>query len=223
MPEVMKRVDAVRRVRLASKSAPTRKLAETPTHFHVENIPKKEYLIIPKVSSERRSFIPIGFENPSTLASDLVFILPTSSKLHFGILCSTMHNAWMRSVCGRMKSDYRYSKDIVYNNYPWPTQPTAAQTVAVEHAAQGVLDARAQFPKASLADLYDPLTMPPSLLKAHQMLDKAVDKCYRPQAFPNDAKRVEFLFELYEKYTAGLLAEVEKPKRKKKEKANDGG
>lgn len=223
MPEVMKRIDAVRRVRLASKSAPTRKLAETPTHFHVENMPKKEYLIIPEVSSERRPFIPIGFEKPSTLASNLVKILPNASKYQFGILSSTMQNAWMRAVCGRLESRYRYSKDIVYNNYPWPAHPTAAQTAAVEQAAQGVLDARAHFPKASLADLYDPLTMPPALLKAHQALDKAVDKCYRPQPFTSDAKRVEFLFELYEVYTSGLLAGAGKPKRKKKAKTNDGG
>lgn len=224
MPEVMKRVEAVRRVRLASKSAPTRKLAEAPTHFHVENMPKKEYLIIPEVSSERRPFIPIGFEKPSTLASNLVKILPNASIYHFGILSSTMHNAWMRAVCGRLESRYRYSKDIVYNNYPWPESPTAAQTAALEQAAQGVLDARAHFPKASLADLYDPLTMPPALLKAHHALDKAVDKCYRPQAFPNDAKRVEFLFEVYEKYTAGLLGGVGRRKGKgKKGKTKDVG
>ncbi|MBZ0206049.1 MAG: class I SAM-dependent DNA methyltransferase [Flavobacteriales bacterium] len=212
MPEVLKRIEAVKQVRLASKSAPTQKLASTPTRFHVENMPKEAYLIIPEVSSERRPFIPIGFEDPKTLASNLVKILPNATRYHFGMLSSTMHNAWMRSVCGRLKSDYRYSKDIVYNNYPWPEQPTAAQQATVETAAQGVLDARAQFPTASLADLYDPLTMPPALVKAHQALDKAVDKCYRPQAFANDAKRVEFLFELYEKYVAGLLAGVKKKK-----------
>ncbi|MBK6945588.1 MAG: class I SAM-dependent DNA methyltransferase [Flavobacteriales bacterium] len=214
-PEVLKRIDAVRRVRLASVSAPTRKIADTPTRFHVENMPRKEYLIIPEVSSERRTFIPIGFETPNTLASNLVKILPDASLYHFGMLSCTMHNAWMRNVCGRMKSDYRYSKDIVYNNYPWPEQPTAAQKATVEKAAQGVLDARAQFPKASLADLYDPLTMPPALLKAHHALDKAVDKCYRPQPFTTDAKRVEFLFELYEKYVGGLLVESGKGKKRK--------
>jgi hypothetical protein len=133
---------------------------------------------------------------------------------HFGILTSMMHMDWMRYVCGRMKSDYSYSTFIVYNNYPWPEAPTAAQKAAVEIAAQGVLDARAAHKGASLADLYDPLTMPPDLVKAHQALDKAVDKCYRPQPYASDAKRVEYLFELYEKYTMGLLAQ-EKPKRKK--------
>jgi hypothetical protein len=127
-----------------------------------------------------------------------------------------MHMAWMKSVCGRLESRYRYSNKIVYNNFPWPQQPSEAHKSAVESAAQGVLDARAQFPGSSLADLYDPLTMPPALLKAHQALDKAVDKCYRPQPFTSDSKRVEYLFELYEEYTKGLLA-GEKPKRRKKE------
>lgn len=214
MPEVLKRIDAVRRVRLESKSEPTRKLADTPTRFHVENMPKKEYLIIPEVSSERRIFIPIGYMQPATLASNLVKIVPNASLFHFGVLTSTMHNAWVRFTCGRLESRYRYSKDIVYNNFPWPEAPTAAQRAAVEAAAQGVLDARATHKDASLADLYDPLTMPPDLVKAHQALDKAVDKCYRAAPFTSDAKRVEYLFELYEKYTMGLLAR-EKPKRGK--------
>ncbi len=206
LPEAMKRIDAVRRTRLESKSAPTRKLADTPTRFHVENMPKGNYLIIPKVSSERRLFIPIGFEQPSTLASDLVFIVPNATLFHFGVLTSTMHNAWVRFTCGRLESRYRYSKDIVYNNFPWPDQPTVAQQAAVEAAAQGVLDTRAAHAGSRLADLYDPLTMPPDLVKAHAALDKAVDKCYRPLPFESDAKRVEFLFGLYEQYTAGLLA-----------------
>lgn len=123
------------------------------------------------------------------------------------MLTSTMHNAWVRAVCGRLKSDYRYSKDIVYNNFPWPEQPSAAQKTAVEKAAQGVLDARAKFPTASLADLYDPLTMPPALVKAHQALDKAVDRCYAAKPFANEAKRVEYLFELYGEYVGGLMGE----------------
>lgn len=213
MPEVLKRIEAVRKVRLESKSEPTRKLAATPTRFHVENMPTATYLIIPEVSSERRVFIPIGYVQPSTLASNLVKIVPNASLYHFGMLNSTMHNAWVRFTCGRLESRYRYSKDIVYNNYPWPENPTAAQKQAVEAAAQGVLDARANHKGASLADLYDPLTMPPDLVKAHQALDKAVDKCYRSQPFANDAKRVEYLFELYEKYTAGLLAQEKKSKR----------
>lgn len=216
LPEALKRIEAVRQTRLASKSEPTRKLANTPTRFHVENMPKKPYLIIPKVSSERRLFIPIGYEDAKTLSGDAVFLIPNATLYHFGMLTSTMHNAWVRAVCGRLKSDYRYSKDIVYNNFPWPEQPSAAQKAAVEKAAQGVLDARAEFATASLADLYDPLTMPPALVKAHQALDKAVDRCYTAKPFANEAKRVEYLFGLYGEYVEGLWA-GEKPKRRMKE------
>jgi len=123
--------------------------------------------------------------------------------------------AWVKTVCGRLESRFRYSKDIVYNNYPWPENPTDKQTKAIEAAAQNVLDARAQFPNSSLADLYDPLTMPPALVKAHNELDKAVDLAYRSQPFSTEAKRMEFLFELYEKYTADLFTK-EKPLKKKK-------
>ena len=114
--------------------------------------------------------------------------------------------AWIKHTCGRLESRFRYSKDIVYNNYPWPENPTEKQKQAVEEKAQQVLDVRKQFPQSSLADLYDPLTMPPALVKAHNELDKAVDQCYRPQPFPNETKRIEFLFELYDKYTSGLFA-----------------
>ncbi len=222
MPEVMKRVEAVRQLRLASKSAPTQKLAATPTRFHVENIPDAPYLVIPEVSSERRAFIPIGFEQPETLSSNLVKIIPNATLYHFGILTSTMHNAWMRTVCGRLKSDYRYSAGIVYNNFPWPDgsadvpvrMPTRTSAVPVETAAQTVLDARAQFPQSTLADLYDPLTMPPVLVKAHQALDRAVDACYRKAAFTSDAQRVEFLFERYQQLTSLLPTEKKMARRK---------
>jgi hypothetical protein len=137
-----------------------------------------------------------------------------ANKFHFGILTSEMHMTWVKYVCGRLKSDFRYSKDIVYNNFPWPENPTDKQKEAIEKAAQKVLDVRAEFPNSSLADLYDPLTMPPPLVKAHQELDKAVDLAYRPQPFINETKRIEFLFELYDKYTAGLFA-GEGKKRKK--------
>jgi hypothetical protein len=210
MPEAMKRVEEVRKLRLASKSAPTRKLADTPTRFHVENMPKSTYLIIPEVSSERRFYIPIGFESPETLASNLVKIVPDATLYHFGVLGSVMHMAWVRYTCGRLKSDYRYSKDIVYNNFPWPREPGEKQVKAVEEAAQGVLDARTQFPDASLADLYDPLSMPPALTKAHQALDRAVDAAYAAKggrrSFATDAERVAFLFELYQQYTSLLPA-----------------
>ncbi len=126
-----------------------------------------------------------------------------------------MQNTWMRNTCGRLKSDYSYSNTIVYNNYPWPENPNEKQVQAVEAAAQNVLDARAQFPNASLADLYDPNTMPPALVKAHQALDKAVDLCYRPQPFINEAKRIEFLFELYDKYTSGMFGSDKKKSKNK--------
>lgn len=136
---------------------------------------------------------------------------------HLGILHSHMHMTWVNFTCGRMKSDYSYSVSLVYNNYPWPENPSDKLKQAVEEAAQAVLDARAQFPDCSLADLYDPNTMPPVLVKAHQQLDKAVDQSYRSQPFTTEAKRIEYLFELYEKYTAGMFVEVQVKKRKKKE------
>ena len=231
MPETMKRVQAVKASRLASKSPPTQRLAMTPTRFHVENMPTSPYLVLPEVSSERRAFIPFGFEQPSTLCSNLVKLAPHATLYHFGILSSTMHNAWVRTTCGRLKSDYRYSKDIVYNNFPWPefpqnskpNQPAAridTAQAAIEIAAQTVLDVRAKFQSgdqpATLADLYDPLTMPPELLKAHLRLDTAVDKAYEAsggkKSYKSDAERVAFLFELYQKYTSLLPAD--KPKRR---------
>ncbi|MGH9865025.1 MAG: DNA methyltransferase, partial [Candidatus Acidiferrales bacterium] len=215
MPHAMARVEAVRNFRLASKSAPTRKIAETPTRFHVENMPKKPFLIVPEVSSERRRYVPIGFIQPEILCSNLVKIIPTAALFHFGVLSSTMHMAWVRQVCGRLKSDYRYSNKLVYNNFPWPEAPSAKQRAAVEAAAQAVLDARKAFPDATLADLYDPLAMPPALVKAHAALDRAVDLCYRPQPFDNDRQRVEHLFVLYEKHTAPLLPAAKKRRPKK--------
>ncbi|MGF7218824.1 hypothetical protein GGR92_005003 [Spirosoma lacussanchae] len=218
MPEALKRVQAVKQTRLASVSPPTRKLAETPTRFHVENMPKSSYLIVPEVSSERRRYIPIGYEGPETLSSNLVKIVPNASLFHFGVLTSEMHMTWVRYVCGRLKSDYRYSKDIVYNNFPWPPSPTEKQVKDVEVAAQKVLDVRASFVGSSLADLYDPLTMPPALVKAHQDLDRAVDQCYRKQAFANETRRIEYLFELYEQYTAPLIgAGLASNRRKRKQ------
>jgi hypothetical protein len=145
MPEVWARVEAVQKFRLASKSTPTKKLAEKPTRFHVENFPLKNYLLIPRVSSEKRRYIPIGFIEPETLSSDSVHLIPNSDIFHFGVLISKMHMAWVRSVCGRLKSDYRYSKDIVYNNFPFPTAATSLQQSLVESAAQAVLDIRKNY------------------------------------------------------------------------------
>jgi hypothetical protein len=216
MPECMKRVEAVRNFRLASKSKPTQKLAEKPTRFHVENQPKSTFLVIPGVSSERRRYIPIGFESPATIISNLCNIIESDSGYFFGVLSSSMHMAWVRQACGRLKSDYRYSNSLVYNNYPWPESPTEKQRVAVETKAQAVLDARAKFPTSTLADLYDPVTMPPELTKAHAELDRAVELCYRKEKFESDRARVEFLFALYEKLSAPLTAGIDAKKRRKK-------
>ena len=177
MPECLKRVEAVRDFRLTSKSAGTRKLADKPTRFHVENMPAGNFVVIPEVSSERRRYVPMGFMAPDVLCSNLVKIIPNATLFHFGVLTSNVHMAWMRAVCGRLKSDYRYSKDVVYNNFPWPT-PTEAQRAKIEQTAQAILDARALYPECSLADLYDEVTMPPELRKAHQQNDKAVMQAY---------------------------------------------
>ena len=177
MPECMKRVEAVRALRLASKSAGTVKLADRPTHFHVENMPSGTYVVIPEVSSEKRKYIPMGFMTPDILCSNLVKIVPNASLFHFGVLTSNVHMAWVRAVCGRLKSDYRYSKDVVYNNFPWPT-PTSEQKARIEQTAQAILDARSLYPDCSLADLYDEATMPPELRKAHQQNDRAVMQAY---------------------------------------------
>ncbi|MBR3726637.1 MAG: class I SAM-dependent DNA methyltransferase, partial [Prevotella sp.] len=158
MPHCLKRVEAVRNMRLASKSAGTRKLADRPTRFHVENMPDTNFIIVPRVSSERRRYIPMGFMSPENLTSDAVQIIPDATLYHFGVLESSVHMAWMRGVCGRLKSDYRYSANIVYNNFPWPT-PTEAQKAKIEQTAKAILDARALYPDSSLADLYDERTM----------------------------------------------------------------
>ncbi len=175
--EVMRRVENVKLFRASSKAAATRKFAETPTLFCQIAQPDTDYVIVPAVSSERRRYIPIGFMDKETIASNLVQIIPNANLYHFGILTSNVHMAWMRAVCGRLKSDYRYSKDVVYNNFPWPT-PTDAQKTKIEQTAQAILDARALYPDASLADLYDETTMPPELRKAHQQNDKAVMVAY---------------------------------------------
>lgn len=177
MPECLKRVKEVQQFREKSTSAGTRKLAETPTRFHVENMPESNYIVIPEVSSERRKYIPIGFMSPEILSSNLVKLIPNATLYHFGVLTSNVHMAWVRAVCGRLKSDYRYSKDIVYNNFPW-CDPTDEQKAKIEQTAQAILDARALYPDCSLADLYDELTMPKELRKAHQNNDRAVMQAY---------------------------------------------
>ncbi len=177
MPHCMKRIEAVRNYRLESTRASTYKLADTPTHFQTENMPDSNYILVPRVSSERRRYVPMGFLSPEKLTSDAVQIIPSATLYHFGVLTSNVHMAWMRAFAGRLKSDYRYSKDIVYNNFPWPT-PTEAQRTKIEQTAQAILNARSLYPDSSLADLYDEVTMPPELRKAHQQNDRAVMEAY---------------------------------------------
>ena len=204
MPECMKRVQAVRDFRLASKSAGTVKLADKPTRFHVENMPQGNYIVIPEVSSQRRRYVPIGYMDSSVLCSNKVRLLPQATLLHFGVLTSNVHMAWMRVVCGRLKSDYDYSIKIVYNNFPWPT-PTEAQKAKIEQTAQAILDARALYPDASLADLYDDLTMPPELRRAHQDNDRAVMDAYGfvkgSPARTSESVCVAELMRMYQKLT----------------------
>ncbi len=214
MPTVLKRIELVKKFRLASVATSTQKFAITPSLFRDRNQPET-YILIPRHSSENRKYIPMGFFNNESIPSDSCMIVPSGNLFHFGILMSSMHMVWVKHICGRLKSDFRYSKDIVYNNYPWPENPTNKQLKAIETAAQNVLDTRLQFPNSSLADLYDQLSMPPVLIKAHNELDKAVDLGYRPQPFTSEANRMVFLFELYEKYTADLFTK-EKPKREKR-------
>jgi len=177
MPLVLERVKKVSEFRLTSKNANTREKADTPTMFDQFRPPSKTYIALPKVSSERRKYVPMGFMTDEVIPGDKVFTVPDGTLYHFGILMSNVHNAWMRTVAGRMKSDYSYSTQIVYNAFPWP-EPTPDQHARIETAAQLVLDARENYPDSSLADLYDPLSMPPNLLKAHKKLDTEVCKAY---------------------------------------------
>jgi hypothetical protein len=201
---VKERIDANREYRKGSDREQTRKLASTPMLFGEIRQPATKYLLIPKVSSENRDYIPLGFCTPSIIASGTTLIVPKSTLYEFGVLQSTMHMAWVRAVCGRLESRYQYSAQIVYNNFPWP-EPTEKQRLAIEGAAQGVLDARERFPDSTLADLYDPLTTPPLLLRAHQKLDHAADAAYGRAKFGGEATRVAFLFQLYGQIVAPLI------------------
>ncbi len=203
-PGVLARVEGVRDFRLKSQKESTRRMADQPSLFDQIRQPTQPYIVIPRHSSENRRYIPFGYFGPETIISDSCTAVPEATPYHFGVLSSAMHMAWMKQVCGRLESRFRYSNKIVYNNYPWPEAPTHAQRSAVEAAAQRVLDVRAAFPASTLADLYDPLAMPPALAAAHTALDKAVDRCYRSEAFPTDRARVEHLFALYERLTAPL-------------------
>ena len=198
----MRRLEAVRQMRLASSAAPTRALADRPYLFFSTPQTDNPYLLIPEVSSERRRYIPIGFMPSSIIAANTVVIVPDATIYHFGILTSNVHMAWMRTVAGRLKSDYRYAGSVVYNNFPWPT-PTDKQREKIEQTAQAILDARALYPDSSLADLYDERTMPTELRKAHQQNDRAVMEAY---GFPvknefTESLCVAELFKLYQELT----------------------
>lgn len=196
MPLCKKRVENVRLLRLASKSAGTRRLADRPTRFHVENMPNGDSIIIPSVSSEKRRYVPMGFIHKGTFASNLVLLIPSATLYHFGILESNVHMAWMRVVCGRLEMRYRYSKDVVYNNFPWPS-PTAEQAEKIATTAQGILDARSHYPDSSLADLYNPNLMPYDLLEAHRANDRAVMAAYGFATRMTETECVSRLFDLY--------------------------
>lgn len=177
MPSVIERIENVRDFRLKSKSKGTRDIAKTPTKFHVTNISDDNYLLIPKLTSEKRRYIPIGFMDSNSLSSDLVFIMPNATKYHFGMLTSNVHMAWMRAVAGRLEMRYRYSKNIVYNNFPWPVVDSKIKE-NISQKADEVLNTRKKYPDWNYAELYDALLMPIDLLNAHKDLDKAVMEAY---------------------------------------------
>ena len=199
MPIVMERVKCCRAARLASKDPAARKLADTPTLFRETNNPKFA-IVIPEVSSEARRYVPMDFIDDSIICTNKIQMIPDATHYHFGVLTSQMHMAWMRAVCGRMKSDYSYSKDIVYNNFIWP-RPSDERKEKITAAAQAVRDVRKRYMDAdercSLATLYDPTAMPPDLVKAHVHLDALVDKAYGLSPSATDAERVAHLFKLY--------------------------
>ena len=195
-PNIMKRVQAVKDIRQKSKNAQTKQAANIPWRFGQYRAPAPNYIAFAKVSSERREYIPFGFLTDDIIPGDKLFTIPNATLYMLGILTSNVHMAWMRTVCGRLKSDYSYSTTIVYNNFPWPT-PTDEQKAKIEQTAQAILDARAIYPNSSLADLYDPLTMPPELRKAHDANDKAVMKAY---GFSPDIEEPEIVAELMKMY-----------------------
>ncbi len=216
LPKVRERIAAVRDYRLASKSKPTLALAETPRLYHVNVIPTAPFLVVPRVSSERREYVPIGWLEPPTIPSDAVEVIEIATKPLFALLTSAMHVSWVRYIAGRLKSDFRYSIGLVYNTFPVPPDfHTDSPSIAkLESLAQAVLDARAVHPDATLADLYDPDLMPPNLRKAHQALDRAVDRLYRRSGFASERERVEYLLGLYEKMMEPLVAKGVKRRRR---------
>ena len=215
LPRVRERIAAVRAYRLSSRSRPTQALAETPTLYHVNVVPTAPFLVIPKVSSERREYVPIGWLEPPVIPSDLVFTIGNANKSLFVLLTSAMHMAWLRHIGGRLKSDYRYSIGLVYNTFPVPEVP-AERLQRLEPYADAVLAARAAHPNATLADLYAPDLMPVELRRAHRALDGAIDKLYRRSPFSSDRERVEHLLGLYEKMMVPLAASATPRRRRRR-------
>lgn len=201
LPKVLERVENVRKIRSGSTRKETQELANYSSLFGEMRQPENEYVVIPRVSSGNRAYVPMSFFNKEKIVGDTCLAIPNATLCHFGILQSVQHMTWVSYVCGRMKGDYRYSNTLVYNNFPWPENVSDEHKKKVEEFAQGVLDVRAQFPHSSLSDLYDPNTMPPELVKAHTDLDRAVDGCYGKK-FPTKESRIEFLFKLYKRYTS---------------------
>ena len=199
-PPILERIEKVRQMRLASPKAATQKWADYPTLFTENRQPISDYLLVPRVSSERRRYVPVGFIEQHVVTSDSAFVVPNATLYHFGIITSNVHMAWMRVVCGRLKSDYRYSNTIVYNNFPWPAI-TLEQEAEISRTAQAILDARNLYPDCSLADLYDEVTMPVELRRAHQANDRAVMRAYGLPVTTSESDTVAHLFKLYEELT----------------------
>ena len=216
LPLVRERIAAVRAYRQASKSKPTIKIAETPTLYHVNVLPRGSFLVIPEVSSERREYVPIGWLEPPVIPSNLVRVLENATLADFALLTSSMHMAWLRHVGGRLESRYRYSIGLIYNTFPTPAGFTNRDldVSKIESLAQAVLDARSEWHTSTLAHLYDPDLMPPNLRKAHQALDRVVDQLYRRSSFASERERVEHLFALYEKMQTPLAANVKGRQRR---------
>jgi hypothetical protein len=209
MPLVQARVAQVKAMRLASTSLSTQKSAAIPYVFQMNRQPSSNYLIIPRVTSENRHYIPIGYVTQNIINSDANFSMENATFYHFAVLNSTMHNAWMRAVCGRLESRYRYSNTIVYNNFPWPQGVSKEDIKKIETAGQAILNARAKHSGKSLAWLYNPETMPANLQDAHDALDNLIDDAYAYSGEHRDAPRVSFLFEQYQKLTSLLPTEAD--------------
>ena len=200
----IERVEKVRESRSKSKRGATNKLAKFPTLFGEIRQPNSDYLLIPLVSSENRPIIPIGFMSKEVIVTNRCAFVPDATLYMFGVLTSSMHMVWVNRTCGRLESRYNYSINVVYNNFPWPEDVSEEKKKKVEECAELVLTIRSTFPHSSLADLYDPNTMPPDLRRAHEDLDRAVESCYGKK-FKDDQERISFLFGLYKKYTTETI------------------